>query len=147
MKKVLADVITIDAGRNGLANSVVSPTYRRGGAAGDSTPTFQQGCGENIGRRFRRERVSGSSSSSGGEDKKSTLQEAEIKGLRPRLSSCERSSEERQEKKDKVTRQEERVVLRKIGTWIVRRRSRTKRSCMSRDKGCRSNCDISPQDI
>ena len=67
--------------------------------------------------------------------------------IRPRLSSCERSSEERQEKKDKVTRQEERVVLRKIGTWIVRRRSRTKRSCMSRDKGCRSNCDISKNHV
>ena len=84
-------------GRNGFVNSLPNPTYGRGGAAGDVTATSRQGCGENTGRRFRRERASGPLVLCGGEDKKG-----------------------------KVIR-EVRVVLRKIGTWIVRRRSRTKK--------------------
>ena len=67
-----------------------------------------------------------------------TIQKVEVKELRARLSSFENCREERRDKNDKVTRQEEKVVLRKTGTWTVRRRSKTR----AEKEGCRSNCEI-----
>ena len=126
----------------GSVNYVPNPICGRGGAAGDATATPRQECSDNTARRLRRERVSGPLVLRRQvEEKRSPkFRRHGPKSFVPRLSSFGSNREERQDKKDTVTWQEGKVVLRKTGVWIVRMRSRPKRSWMSREKGCRSNC-------
>ena len=74
------------------------------------------------------ERSTGSSSSSGGEEE-SKIQGAEIKELRAKME------QHRKQQRGEAGQEEQgQVVLRKTGMLIVRRRLRTKRSWMSREK-------------
>ena len=105
-------------GRNEHVNYVPCLMCGRGGAAGDVTTTprpLRGECRQAISARTS-EWSTGPSSSSEGEERRR---------FGPRLSSFEGSREERQDKKDKVSQQEEGVVLRKTGTSLLRRRSRT----------------------
>ena len=117
---VLAETITINGGRNGSVNSDPNPMCGRAGAAGDATTTSRQDCGENTGRRWRRERVSGPLvlRRQVEERRSPKFRRQRSKSFGPRLSSLESRREERQDKKDRATRQEEKVVLRKTG-WSM----------------------------
>ena len=87
-------------GRHGSVNSVPNPMYGRGGAAGDTTTTSQQGCGEKTGRRLRRERVSGPLVLRRHVEERTRspkFRRQRLNNFGPRLSSFENSREEREE--------------------------------------------------
>ena len=80
-------------GRSGRANSVQNRMCGRGGVAGDVTITSRRSCTGSIGRRSLQsqgEWSTGSSASSGEEDRKARSMEAENKELRARIHAVEK---------------------------------------------------------
>ena len=82
--------------RSGYVNSAPNPMCGRGDAAGDATITYWQGCGENTGRRLRRERGPLVRRQVKERTRSPKFRRQRSKSFGPRLSSFENSKEERQ---------------------------------------------------
>ena len=128
-------------GRNRFANSVRSQMCGRCGLAADAAQTSRQGCGEST-RQAVAARTgawpTGTSTSSGEEDRKSKSQEAEIKELRALIEHHRKQSGGKAQGRQGPPPRKE-VAWRKSGEWMLRMRSRAERSWMSKGKSCRKS--------
>ena len=138
-----------DEGRNGFVNSVLNPMFGRGGVAGDATTTSWQGCGESTSRQLRRKLAIGPRAVRRRLEKKirsPKVRRQRLKGFESIEWFCKQRGEAGQEGESGPARRESGLEE----DWGVdmdiegRRSSRmvkTRGSWMSKERGCRRNCE------
>ena len=136
-----------DEGRNGFVNSVQNPMFGRGGVAGDATTTSRGKYKQAVSAKTGDEST-GCSLSSGKEDKKSKSQEAEIKGFESIEWFCKQRGAAGKEGQSGPARKESGLEEDwRVDMDIEGRRSsrmvKTRGSWMSKERGCRRNCETS----